>query len=472
MGVDSKLPVRYFTNRVPGSLGASQKIRSRRKKMRTRFVFALIMASFLALTTNDAMAQWYKIPQLQYSRIWSIISTNDSAVFVGADNGTLLRSTDGGLTWTNLATWENGLEADTILSLVKGDGYIFAGTNGPGGLYQSSDNGDSWTLSGPGFPGNTAINGMAYSNGVVYAAANIGVYASADSGKSWKADTTGLNMGPWYEYSVTPSGIVGIAAVDSTLYTVRSWDINTRGGVYMAHEDSITWKPIGLDGMPTYGLFAVTTIDTNVFVATAQGIFLYSGSGAQWLTRNNGLPLNDTTSLQSCLFATVDSLLFVYVSHTSTYSYGKGIYVTSDLGETWTEVNDSTFGQISLTSMVATGKYLFAGTQSGAWRIPISDIITSVDNRPQLPTGFSLSQNFPNPFNPTTVISYHISAISNVTLKVYDVLGREIATLVDEKQFAGSHAVKFNAANLPTGVYFYRLSTGNFTSTKKALLLK
>ncbi len=85
---------------------------------------------------------------------------------------------------------------------------------------------------------------------------------------------------------------------------------------------------------------------------------------------------------------------------------------------------------------------------------------------------FSLNQNFPNPFNPTTVISYQLSVNSHVTLKVYDVLGREVETLVNERESAGKYSVKFDRTNLPSGVYFYRIQAGTFTETKKLMVLK
>ncbi len=88
------------------------------------------------------------------------------------------------------------------------------------------------------------------------------------------------------------------------------------------------------------------------------------------------------------------------------------------------------------------------------------------------PDAFSLSQNYPNPFNPTTVISYKLSAVSDMTLRVYDVLGREVETLVHQRQDAGGHSVTFNAASLPSGVYFYRLQAGTYSANKKLLLLK
>ncbi|NNG27656.1 MAG: T9SS type A sorting domain-containing protein, partial [Ignavibacteriaceae bacterium] len=81
-------------------------------------------------------------------------------------------------------------------------------------------------------------------------------------------------------------------------------------------------------------------------------------------------------------------------------------------------------------------------------------------------------QNYPNPFNPSTEIKFAIPQIANVTLKVFDVLGREVVTLVDEQMEAGKHSLIFNAANLSSGVYYYTIITEYFIQTKKMLLLK
>ena len=89
-----------------------------------------------------------------------------------------------------------------------------------------------------------------------------------------------------------------------------------------------------------------------------------------------------------------------------------------------------------------------------------------------IPKTYALYQNYPNPFNPTTVIRYDLPASSNVRLMVYDMLGREVATLVDQTQQAGSKSAVFNAVNLPSGIYFYRLRAGTFTETRKLLLLR
>lgn len=93
-----------------------------------------------------------------------------------------------------------------------------------------------------------------------------------------------------------------------------------------------------------------------------------------------------------------------------------------------------------------------------------------VDNT--IPSEFSLKQNYPNPFNPSTKIEFLIAEESFVDVKVYDILGKEVATLVNETRSAGNYSVKFNANGLSSGIYFYQLTTDKFTATKKFTLLK
>ncbi len=119
---------------------------------------------------------------------------------------------------------------------------------------------------------------------------------------------------------------------------------------------------------------------------------------------------------------------------------------------------------------VETGKYAyrlkqldFNGTSS------YSNI---VEVEVKVPNKFALSQNYPNPFNPTTTISYEIAKEVNVSLKVYDAIGNQVATLVNETKPAGTYEVIFDASNLSNGVYFYEIKAGNFTVTKKLILMK
>jgi hypothetical protein len=106
------------------------------------------------------------------------------------------------------------------------------------------------------------------------------------------------------------------------------------------------------------------------------------------------------------------------------------------------------------------------------WEDSVQIIVGVEEDLIEIPREFLLSQNYPNPFNPNTKIKYSVPQISNVVITVFDVLGNEIETLVNEEKSAGNYSVEFNAANLPSGVYFYQLKAGEFISTKKMILLK
>ncbi|MEE9432207.1 MAG: T9SS type A sorting domain-containing protein [Melioribacteraceae bacterium] len=119
----------------------------------------------------------------------------------------------------------------------------------------------------------------------------------------------------------------------------------------------------------------------------------------------------------------------------------------------------------------STGKYSYRLKQIDIDGTFIYSQILEVEFE-KLPIEFSLGQNYPNPFNPTTVISYSIPTTSNVSITVFDLLGNEIATLVNENKQAGKHKVNFNASQLSNGVYFYKLEAENFIDMKKMILLK
>ncbi len=115
---------------------------------------------------------------------------------------------------------------------------------------------------------------------------------------------------------------------------------------------------------------------------------------------------------------------------------------------------------------------LFASTIEGSEFSVYYEGVTSVNENKPAPTEFSLQQNYPNPFNPTTVISYSVPEAGFVSLKVYDVLGNEVATLVNGNQTKGIHRVTFNASELTSGIYFYRMKSGQFTQVRKMMLMK
>jgi hypothetical protein len=117
----------------------------------------------------------------------------------------------------------------------------------------------------------------------------------------------------------------------------------------------------------------------------------------------------------------------------------------------------------------------FAVGEGGTILGPSPGTVTSIQKESHnqvLPREIALSQNYPNPFNPSTAISYQLSAISQVRLGVYDLLGREVATLVDGRMEAGTHKVVWNASGFASGTYFYRLQCGESVLVRKLVLLK
>jgi hypothetical protein len=112
------------------------------------------------------------------------------------------------------------------------------------------------------------------------------------------------------------------------------------------------------------------------------------------------------------------------------------------------------------------------GYVNGYRQLLLAESFVNVEDENTIPTKFSLEQNYPNPFNPSTTISFSIPERSYVNLKVYDVLGNEVVTLVSAERDAGNHTVNFYASELPSGVYFYKMTSGNYSEIKKMMVLK
>ena len=419
--------------------------------MKSRFLFLFIL---LLLLSQGSTAQWYVIPELQYAAITCLMVTNDSTVFVGGHQGLLLRSTDAGRSWENV--WGANL-GDTVLSLGSGDRYLYAGTFGVSSVHRSTDNGTSWNVSNTGLPGSMVVRAFNSTSSKLFVAGNTGVFSSTDWGGQWRADTVGLRLEqpyPGYEFA----GNSGITSVGSVLYTIK----RDPGGVYTSPEDTVAWIPIGLDN--NWG-YAIVVLDTNVIAGTRSGVFLYTGSGSTWIPRNSGLP----GFMFDCLLTVADSLIIAFIAGYTE----SGVYVTSDLGEHWIHVDIDDFAGMPVHAMITTNEDVIVGTEMGAWRKPIAEILTSVgQGSNKIPTTYALFQNFPNPFNPSTTITFSLPQECDVLLRVYSILGEEVATLVNSRKHAGTHSVEWKATAYPSGVYFYMLATKEATFSGKLLLIR
>ena len=139
-----------------------------------------------------------------------------------------------------------------------------------------------------------------------------------------------------------------------------------------------------------------------------------------------------------------------------------------------TYINSTNSNPFTLTA-TSPGNYIVNAGRSGPLRwdsASVNIVITGVNGNSSNPTNFMLYNNYPNPFNPTTIIKYSIPEASFTSLIIYNELGKEVSTLVNETKSAGTYEVEFNASNLSSGVYYYKLQAGSFTETKKMILAK
>ena len=149
-----------------------------------------------------------------------------------------------------------------------------------------------------------------------------------------------------------------------------------------------------------------------------------------------------------------------------------GIFITTDGGTSWEE---------QISSAIYPLRSVYFINENTGWVIGELGLILKTTNGgvtfinedlDQIPNGFSLNQNYPNPFNPNTKISFSIPATNLVCIKVYDLNGELVETLLNEEKSAGTYSIYWNAAAKSSGVYFYKIQAGNFTETKKMILLK
>jgi hypothetical protein len=168
----------------------------------------------------------------------------------------------------------------------------------------------------------------------------------------------------------------------------------------------------------------------------------------------------------------------VYDRSSLTGSVGGGILESTDRGNSWRFINEGlpTNGKMSAVVGDSVRSRLYAGTfldQNNGGQIYRRTISTAArSTSSDLPSAFSLHQNYPNPFNPTTIIQFDLPTSGFVSLKVFDVLGREVRTLVNEVQDAGSKLIELDATGLASGVYYYRLAAGEYIQTRKLVLLR
>ena len=401
-------------------------------------VFILLI---LLIATHSLQAQWVQTSLSDKDiRCFAVSGTN---IFTGTEVGGVFLSTNNGIDWTQV---NNGLNAsDRHRSLTVSGPNIIVGSISSG-VFLSTNNGTDWTKIFPEWDGSVLA---LTSDGVnIFAGTgNRGIYLTTDDGANWTQINTGLDTN---------------FAIRSLLVSGTNIFAGTEGnGLFLSTNNGGNWVQCNL-GLSGLEVDALALNGTSIFAGTygSGGVFLSTNNGTNWTLVNNGL-IPFVRSL-----AVSGSNIFAGTG-------GGGVYLSTDSGQNWTQV-----GMIStfIRALTVDGTTIFAGTStSGVWKRPIDEMITSVETfLKDLPMNFLLNQNYPNPFNPSTKISWQSPIGSWQTLKVYDILGNEVATLVDEYKPAGNYNVEFRIENveLSSGIYFYQLKAESYIQTKKMILMK
>ena len=383
----------------------------------------------------------------------------------------ICHSTDNGVTWRIIDTIpvnnkppNQYLWTSPHVTFLVDDTNLFAGIGDcySGGVYSSSDSGMHWSEKDTGFHEN--INNFAVIGETMFAGTNNGVFRSTDHGAHWSARNTGLSYDDYDSIYGHAPQVMRLATIGTNLFAGTTGE-----GLFLSTDFGGTWKGVdsGLTNtsMSIYGL---TTLNSKIYAGVFQGfadstggVFMSTDYATTWNAAENGLTrhtINVLVSFGTNLYAGTNY----------------GVFLSTDEGANWLDISGGPpLDTIAILTIAVSDPNLVLGTLNGMWRCPLSQLITAVESGTgENQTEFALEQNFPQPFNPGTTIQFSIPHESHVTLKIYNLLGQEVQTLVNGTRRAGTYDVQFDAGKLSSGVYFYTLQAGAFVQTKKMLVIK
>lgn len=387
-------------------------------------------------TTNSG-SNWSRLlkPSIPEVRCLSINGNN----FLVATPSGVFKSSNAGTNWEEFGPhyWSpNGVAFVGPNIVVQADSIIFNTSTQPGGIYTSTNGGNTWNKSFSAYsaismPAKIAIFGtttfVAQGGGSV-------MVKSSDYGITWIS--TGVSA-----RSLASNGPV-LFAGDVNMGTLRS----TNNGN--------NWVVVFSSSSTSVG-------------ANSSYVFTSLNSGGLYRSTNNGI-----TWFPTGLYIPVAEL-YVDNSNVVIGSPTLGVFFSSDNGISWFERNEGFSNIPYINQFLVANNYMYAATSAGLWKRQYSEIISKVKNVSlHNPEKYQLYQNYPNPFNPKTTIKFDLVKATDVKLEVFDSKGSLIKTLVNLNLQAGSYEIDFDATSLPSGIYFYRLKTPLYEKTNKMILIK
>ena len=374
-------------------------------------------------------------------------------VYISTNNGASFQQSDAGIT----NTMNNVIR-------VHPNGYIYAGTfpmsGAPlSGIFRSTNNGANWTVAMSGFTYqfNNVLDFAFDSSGYIYAASNDNVYKSTNLGNNWFKVSNGITNNQVYSIAANRQDNIVFAGTYGS-------------GIFRSLDNGSNWVQINNGLTATQIMSLALNTSGHIFAGSnGYGVFRSTDRGDTW-QQVLSLP-----NMQAWKVA-INNLGHIYAGIVGGQIVNLGVWRSTDNGDNWTQISDGLFYPFIDALAFDVNGYAFAGSLGGGLYKSTSS--TPVNNiRNIVSTTYLLEQNYPNPFNPVTKIKFNIkkeyrSQESEVKLSIYDILGRKIEDLVNEKLQPGSYEVTFDGSNLASGIYFYKLTSGEFSETKRMILLK
>ncbi len=386
------------------------------------------------------------------------------------------------ITWVFSGT---GMAGDVAELASSSTGELYAVTYSEG-FCKSLNSGINWTSSNSGLSDLSCRSIAVAPNGYLYIGTLSGIlFKSSDGGDNWN-ELDNLNFLEIRSVRVAPNGFIYYGTFGGRF--VRSTDNATNWSVLYTFPSGILCMEIN-----SYGHILIGTESNGYFYSYDNGNTW--ADGFNWNTRVTAVGFDNDyafislrespNSFSRCYYtATLSGELQILDGpdeYTNVFAFNSlnhifigtdnGVYRVKELQGNLENVSSGMTSSPETYAMLKlSGDYLLAGGTS-VWRTENSTI-TNVNIGESIIESFDIFQNYPNPFNPTTTIKYRVSELSYLTIKVYDVLGNEISTIVNEEKPAGEYVVEFGGDGLTSGIYFYQLRAGDYTDTKKMILLR
>jgi photosystem II stability/assembly factor-like uncharacterized protein len=421
--------------------------------------------SGIILGSSDGGANWQLVSSGIGIQIYDLEMHSNNFGLAACQNGYVFRTTTGGVRWETSKLEVTGqiFGRDESLHAVSIVDTGFAVTAGPGGtVFKTNNGGLNWQSIGyPVLPGDFWIEDVKFTNHsegwLVGLDEDLGhdktVYHTTNGGAAWEQAMSQSS----YMFSVD--------FVDSQ----HGW-IATIGSLYFSTTNGgATWLQ---NTLPPY--FTGPSVSKMRFADQNNGwVVGWDGFVARTTNGGNQWTLVDIGTVEDHIFGlSVISPSEVWMTGREDFSFDGVVYHTTNAGSNWSrEVVTNYLPDVPYSiSAMPSGDVWFGGYGGRIFRQNGINGIVITNN--EIPFNFSLHQNYPNPFNPVTKIKFDIARQSGVKLVIFDILGREIETLVSEELKAGKYEINFDAMNYSSGVYFYKLITNDFVDTKKMVLLK